>query len=77
MHTPQISRAQKRQRIANRFFESANETHEAALVRRIRGLIWLINQDQLDLNENPYRAIRDKYIHHQIHLRDDSGIYFR
>ena len=67
----EISKAKKRQKIANRFLESADETHEAAMERRIRVLIWLINSDQLDLDENPYRAIRDKYIPHQIFLRKD------
>ncbi len=67
----------KRQKIANRFSESPEETHQAALERRIRVLIWLINYDQLDINKNPYKAIRDKYIPYQIHLRDDSDIYFR
>ena len=73
----EISKAQKRQKIANNFLESADETHEAAMERRIRVLVWLINYDQLDINKNPYRAIRDKYIPYQIHLRDDSDIYFR
>ncbi|MCY4552810.1 MAG: hypothetical protein OXC79_03975 [Candidatus Poribacteria bacterium] len=73
----EISKAQKRQEIANRFLESADETHEAAMKRRIRVLIWLINSDQLDINKNPYRAIRDEYIPDQIILRDDSDIYFR
>lgn len=73
----EISKAQKRQKIANKFLENANEAHEAAMKRRIRVLIWLINYDQLDINKNPYRDIRDKYIPHQIHLREDSDIYFR
>ena len=73
----EISKAQKRQKIANGLLESAQETHEAALKRRIRVLIWLINYDQLDINKNSYRDIRDKYIPHQIILRDDSDIYFR
>ena len=73
----EISKAQKRQKIANGFLESTQETHEAALRRRIRVLIWLINYDQLDINKDPYRAIRDKYIPHQIFLRDDSDICFR
>ena len=73
----EISKAQKRQKIANSFLESVDETHEAALERRIRVLIWLINYDQLDLDKNPYRVIRDKYIPHQIILRDDSDISFR
>ncbi len=73
----EISRAQIRQRIANRFLESADETHEAALKRRIRVLVWLINYDQLDINRNPYKEIRDKYIPQQIILRKDSDIYFR
>ena len=70
-------KAAKRQKIANRFLESAEETHEIALKRRIRVLIWLINYDQLDINKSSYRTIRDKYIPHQIILRDDSDIYFR
>ncbi len=73
----EISKAQKRQKIANSFLESVDETHEAAMVRRIRVLVWLINYDQLDINKNPYKAIRDEYIPHQIHLKDDSDIYFR
>lgn len=72
-----IGKAKKRQKIANRLLESAEETHEMALKRRIRVLIWLINYDQLDIDNNPYRDIRDKYIPHQIILRDDSDIYFR
>lgn len=73
----EISNAKKRQNIANKFLESADEAHEAAMKRRIRVLIWLINCDQLDINKNPYRNIRDRYIPHQIILRDDSDIYFR
>ena len=73
----EISKAQKRQKIANNFLESTNETHEAAMERRIRVLVWLINYDQLDINKSPYRTVRDKYIPHQIHLREDSDIYFR
>ena len=68
---------QKRQEIANNFLESTNETHEAAMERRIRVLVWLINYDQLDINKSPYRTVRDKYIPRQIILRDDSDIYFR
>ena len=73
----EISKARKRQEIANRFLESVNEAHDAALERRIRVLIWLINSDQLDINKNPYKTIRDKYIPDRIILRDDSDIYFR
>ena len=73
----EISKAKKRQKIANSFLEGADEAHEAAIKRRIRVLIWLINSDQLDINKNPYRDIRDKYIPHQIHLRENSDIYFR
>ena len=73
----EISKAQKRQKIANRFLESTEETHEAALKRRIQVLIWLINDDQLDINKRPYRTIRDQCIPDQIRLRDDSDIYFR
>ncbi len=73
----EISRAQKLQKIANNFLESADETHEAAMERRIRVLVWLINYDQLDINKGPYRTVRDKYIPHQIRLREDSDIYFR
>ena len=72
-----ISKAKKRQKIANRFLESADETHETALKRRIQVLVWLINYDQLDLDENPYKSIRNKCIPHQIILREDSDIYFR
>lgn len=73
----EIGKAKKRQKIANKFLENANETHETALKRRIQVLVWLINCDQLDLDENPYKAIRDEYIPRLIILREDSDIYFR
>ena len=73
----EISKAQKRQKIANSFLENTDETHQAAMERRIRVLVWLINYDQLDINKSPYSTVRDKYIPHQIFLRDDSDIYFR
>ena len=71
----EISKAQKQQRIANRFLESADETHEAAMKMRIRVLVWLINYDQLDISKNPYKVVRDRHIPHELHLRDDSDIY--
>ena len=61
----EISKAQKRQKIANNFLESTDETHQAAMERRIRVLVWLINYDQLDINKSPYRTVRDKYIPYQ------------
>ena len=73
----ELSKAKKRQNIANKFLENARETHETALKRRIQVLVWLINCDQLDLDENPYKDIRDKYIPCLLHLREDSDIYFR
>ena len=73
----EISKAQKRQKIANSFLENTDETHQAAMERRIRVLVWLINYDQLDINKSPYRTVRDKYIPRQIILRKDSDILFR